>query len=378
MKDAKVVYAQSSDIKARTFREYRRDMKKKAIAELEFLPILPRLLAVHCGEAPAQVEKHGADAELWFFQQRGKITQAPDYRAVWPDGREFLYEFQYGSGDGKVGFFDFKVSKVGKKIQGKRIPHEGREFFYVVKSGAQYAFISPRWIMENGREGPVPAWGSRPAYRVPDDVFRAILRDGDSDMARVIAAVDDKNLLLQFQDAFPNLEADAFSRELQTAVDKRQLVKIMPTTLGGFYRVCFLLERMNEAPESAGVWLVYLASFFQRGLSALAFARWMFCLDFLYFKCGELGDNEQRTVKKALADAEEEIHERAQADGSFGGDPNAAPMEETRRFLFAANLLEDVRQDFAVDYGGVAKVKRIFEVLPDFAKTAAFIRKAES
>ena len=372
MKDAKAAYAQSSDIKARTFREYRRDMKKKAIAELEFLPILQGMLS------PATVEKHGADAELWFLQQRGKITQAPDYRAVWPDGREFLYEFQYAEEVEGLNFFDFKVSKVGKKAKGKRAPHEGREFFYVVKPGAQYAFIPPRWIMENGREGPVPAWGSRPAYRVPEDVFRAILRDGDSDMARVIAAVDDKNLLLQFQDALPNLEADAFSRELQTAVDKRQLVKIMPTTLDGFYRVCFLLERMNESPESPGVWLVYLASFFQRGLSALAFARWMFCLDFLYFKCGELGDNEQRTVKKALADAEGEIHERAQADGSFGGDPNAAPVEETRRFLFAANLLEDVRQDFAVDYGGVAKVKRIFEVLPDFAKTAAFIRKAES
>ena len=193
MKDAKAAYAQSSDIKARTFREYRRDMKKKAIAELEFLPILQGMLS------PATVEKHGADAELWFLQQRGKITQAPDYRAVWPDGREFLYEFQYAEEVEGLNFFDFKVSKVGKKAKGKRAPHEGREFFYVVKPGAQYAFIPPRWIMENGREGPVPAWGSRPAYRVPEDVFRAILRDGDSDMARVIAAVDDKICCCNFK-----------------------------------------------------------------------------------------------------------------------------------------------------------------------------------
>lgn len=34
-KDAKLVYAQSSDIKARSYIEYRKDMKKKAIAELE-------------------------------------------------------------------------------------------------------------------------------------------------------------------------------------------------------------------------------------------------------------------------------------------------------------------------------------------------------
>ena len=58
MKDAKAVYAQSSDIQARSFREYRRDMKKKAIVELEFLPFLQGLLA------PATAEKHGADTEL--------------------------------------------------------------------------------------------------------------------------------------------------------------------------------------------------------------------------------------------------------------------------------------------------------------------------
>ena len=40
MKDAKTIYAQSSDIKSRTYLEYRRDMKQKAIAELEILPWL--------------------------------------------------------------------------------------------------------------------------------------------------------------------------------------------------------------------------------------------------------------------------------------------------------------------------------------------------
>ena len=377
MKNAKVVYAQSSDIKSRSFREYRRDMKKKAIAELEFIPFLKSALAARCGAAPARVEKIGGDAELWFFQGRGKITQEPDYRAIWPDGREFLYEFQYGAGDGGVGFFDFKVSKVGKKQKGKRVPHEGREFFYVVKSGAQFAFVSPRWIMENGREGPVPAWGSRPAYRVPDAVFRGVLQDGGPKMSRVINAVDAKNALLAFQDKFPDLEAARFSRELQEAVDRKSMIKIMPKTPEGFFRVCFLLERMGESPESPGLWLVYLASFFRRGMPALEFARWMFCLDFLYFKRGELGDNERRTVKQALADAESEIRKRANPDGSFGGDPNEAPAEETRRFLFALNLLEDVRQDFAVHCDeSVAKAKRIFEMLPDFAKTAAFVRKA--
>ena len=35
--DTKTVYAQSSDIKSRTYLEYRKDMKQKAIAELEVL-----------------------------------------------------------------------------------------------------------------------------------------------------------------------------------------------------------------------------------------------------------------------------------------------------------------------------------------------------
>lgn len=33
--DSKAIYAKSSDIKSRTYLEYRFDMKKKAIAELE-------------------------------------------------------------------------------------------------------------------------------------------------------------------------------------------------------------------------------------------------------------------------------------------------------------------------------------------------------
>ena len=35
MPDTKTIYAQSSDIKSRTYLEYRKDMKQKAIAELE-------------------------------------------------------------------------------------------------------------------------------------------------------------------------------------------------------------------------------------------------------------------------------------------------------------------------------------------------------
>ena len=62
MRDPKTKYAQSSDIKARSYHQYRYDMKKKAIAELEFLPVLQDLLQ------PASVSKHGADKDLWFLR----------------------------------------------------------------------------------------------------------------------------------------------------------------------------------------------------------------------------------------------------------------------------------------------------------------------
>ena len=373
MTDTKIVYAQSSDIKSRTFREYRRDMKKKAIAELEFLPFLQSLLE------GATVEKYGSDADLWFLPPKGRLTQDPDYRAVWSEpAREMLYEFQYTEDVEKLKYFDFKVSKVGRKHKGKRTPHDDRKFFYVVKPHVKYAFIEPNWIMEKGREGPVPAWGSRPAFRVPVSELDGSLKDGGKEMGRIIRAIDDKNSLLIFQDKFLDLDTDDFSREIQAAVDDKRLIKIVPTTLGGFYRACFLLEKMRRVPQNPGVWLVYLASFFKPGIPAVDFARWSFALDFLYFSAVPLSDNEKPVVSRALNDARGEIQNRAKENGSFAGDPNASPAEETRCFLFAANLLEDIQQDFAVQYGEVAKVRRIYDILPDFAKTAAFVRDCEA
>ena len=365
---SKVTYAQSSDIKSRTFREYRRDMKKKAIAELEFLPFLEKLLA------PATARKHGADADLWFLQQTSRLTRDPDYKAVWSESKQMLYEFQYAESIENLKYCDFKLSKVGRKSRGVRTAHTDRKFFYVVKPQAKYAFIKPSWIMEKGNEGTVSAWGNRPAFRVPVAKINRLLKDGGEDIKEVISAVDDKNHLLAFQDTFLDIDAEGFSAELQNAFDKKTLIKIMPTTLNGFFRVCFLLEKMREKPQNPGVWLVYLVSLYKSGLPAVEFARWMFALDFLYFNTEGLSENEQSVVSKVLIDARKEIHSRAKEDGSFAHSPQMPPAEETRQFLFAANLLEDIQQDFAVNYGGINKVCRIYEILPDFAKTADFVR----
>ena len=63
---SKITYAQSSDIKSRTFLEYRRDMKKKAIAELEMREWLQNILRARHGKPAIAVRKHGGDADLWF------------------------------------------------------------------------------------------------------------------------------------------------------------------------------------------------------------------------------------------------------------------------------------------------------------------------
>lgn len=81
MRSPKMVYAQSSDIRSRTYLEYRRDMKKKGIAELEFLPYLEGLLKERRADAGLRVSKRCGDAMLWFARSGGGVTQAPDYLA---------------------------------------------------------------------------------------------------------------------------------------------------------------------------------------------------------------------------------------------------------------------------------------------------------
>jgi len=78
--DVKSIYAQSSDIKSRTYLDYRKDMKRKAIAELEILDWLKTKLPSIFPEEKITVSKSGSDAFLWFLRQGG-ITREPDYTA---------------------------------------------------------------------------------------------------------------------------------------------------------------------------------------------------------------------------------------------------------------------------------------------------------
>ena len=372
---AKVVYAQSSDIKSRTHLEYRRDMKKKAIAELEFLPFLHHILLNSRKTPLLKVVKSGGDAELWFGNDNN-ISQQPDYRAEWEDKQSFLYEFQYATETENLSHFDFKVSKVGKKTKGVRIPHKDREFFYVAKPTAQYAFISPEWIMQNGREAPVPAWGSRPAYRVPRDIFISQLKNGGEEIQKVIDIINDKNILLDFQHEFLSLEDNKLSRRLQQVVDDKKILTIMPNNLDGFYEVCYLLEKLGKSPDNPGVWLVYLASFFHADMTAMELARFMFSIDFLYFKCGDIRKNEQNIMATTIADVARFIGKYPFKEGLFCKNKQEAPIEETRQILFSINLLEDLTQDIVVNLNvNTPKITNIFATVPDIKKITTHIKE---
>lgn len=78
--NGKTIYAQSSDIKSRTYLEYRKDMKKKAIAELEVLEWLGNKIKELYPKKQVKVYKSGGDKFLWFLR-KGGVTREPDFIA---------------------------------------------------------------------------------------------------------------------------------------------------------------------------------------------------------------------------------------------------------------------------------------------------------
>lgn len=198
-------------------------------------------------------------------------------------------------------------------------------------------------------------------------------------MKQVITVVDNKNYLLEFQSEFMKQEAHQLSRELQQVVDEERLLSIVPRTLDGFYWVCFLLEKIGKQPDAPGVWMVYLMSFFNDNMKTADFARYIYALDFLYFKCLSVQENERIALGKAIKQAMVYIEERFTTAGGnvFATDPNEAPIEVMRQVIFAVNLLEDIRQDVAVNLKvAVPKVSTIFEMVPDVSLIANSIRRA--
>ena len=164
---------------------------------------------------------------------------------------------------------------------------------------------------------------------------------------------------------------------MQQVIDEEKLIQIMPGTLDGFFHGCFILDKIQKVPNAATVWLVYLLSYFQSKMKTMDFARWMYSLDFLYFKCSELKDNELRAIVSALGNVQSYIANNANEDGSFSSDPHVSPIEETRQMLFSVNLFEDLRQDMAITWGySEQQVNKIYSSIPSVKQTAEWIRSA--
>ena len=65
-------------------------------------------------------------------------------------------------------------------------------------------------------------------------------------------------------------------------------------------------------------------------------------------------------------------------DVALSPDSNESPIEAMRQIIFAVNLLEDIRQDVAVNLNlAIPKVSTIFEMVPDVSLITNHIRRAK-
>lgn len=381
---SKIRYAQSSDIKKRTWDEYRHDMKTKAIVELECLPLLRDLLVARYPSTRVSVRKFGPDAVLWF-NPGAALSGKPDYEASWSDGRVRYFELQKSS-EANLKQFDFKMPKVRWRKKGEEGPYTDRELFYVAGPERKMGFLEPAWIMANGTVGTVKAWGGAQAFRVPRDRFLPMLDDGGERLDRVVTSMADRVTLLEFQKNFPQNEGLRLFNRLKRVVDKGDPFEIVPGTLDAFFETCFLAKRLNRFPEDPGLWLVYLCSLIEDGQSPARLARGLFAIDYLYFRAfetnGALRGNEERSILSLLQKVEEQIRAYSWDGGSV--DPRWAPIEELRQMLFVVNRFEDWRQHVFSRYpterrpAGVRRAERIFDLVPDVAAVARRIREAET
>lgn len=374
MKDAKTVYAQSSDIKSRTYLEYRKDMKQKAIVELEVLPWL-NLKLKELTKRDVKLEKYGGDKFIWFLR-KGGITREPDFIVIYPDGKKEYIEFQYAKNEIKA--YDFKISKIApsdRKLK-KRISKKDTKILYITKPTHEFALIEPEWIVNNSEKTVAAAWGNAPVFRVKKEDFKKILTK-DENLKKVCEDIDKKIFILDFQHKAIDKEKDKLSYLLQTVIDENKIVKIMPKTLDGFFKVCFILDHLEKTPENANLWLVYLLSYVDQKLNSYELFQLIYCLDFLYPRI-ELKKNELNLLVKDINEIPNKIKNFVKKDGSYQSDKRLAPIEDTRYSLFVINIIEDLIQDILYYYGNKINLKsitRIYQNIPNLDLTFNFISK---
>jgi len=371
--DGKTIYAQSSDIKSRTYLEYRRNMKKKAIAELEVLEWLENKLKELYPRKLVKVYKSGGDKFLWFLR-KGGVSREPDFIAE-VDDKKIEFEFQYAE-KGDLDFYDFKVSKVARKKGNKREPIENKFFVYIHKPLLKYAIFKPEWIIENGEYGMVEAWRSY-AFRVPKEKFERLLKPDDT-LKTLCQRIDAKNFILNFQHALIDINKDKLSYLLQGVIDENKIVKIIPKDLDSFFKVCLILDNLNKIPRNANLWLIYILSYISENICLEDISKIIYCIDFLYSKI-ELQRNEITQLIIKIKELKRIIDNLYQPDGSYRSSLTSSPLDETRYALFSISLLEDLIQDMIFYYSIPSKdlkpISKIYENIPDIEKTYKLIRQ---
>jgi hypothetical protein len=370
--DGKTIYAQSSDIKARTYLEYRKDMKKKAIVELEVLDWFENKLKEMYPGKQIKVYKSGGDKFLWFLR-KGGISREPDFIAE-IDDKKIEFEFQYTEKE-DLNYYDFKVSKVIKKKNKNQTPIENKFFLFIHKPFLKYAIFTPEWIIKNGEYGMVDAWRSY-AFRVPKEKFEKLLKP-DNTLKSICERIDAKIFILNFQHTLIDITKDRLSYLFQSVIDENKIVKIIPQDLDSFFKVCFILDNLNKIPQNANLWLIYLLSYINNNILLEDIFKIVYCIDFLYSKV-QLKQNELTQVISKVKELIKKIQEFYQSDGSYRSSLTFSPLDETRYALFSINLLEDLIQDMIYYYSVIElkPIKKIYENVGDIEKTYRLIKEA--
>lgn len=371
--DAKTTYAQSSDIRSRTYLEYRRDMKRKAIIELELLQWLNEVVKGTFKDKSIRVEKSGGDASIWFLR-KGGVTREADYLVS--GKKEFKIELQYGSDISKNSIFDFKISKVAKKDAKtkKRVPIKNLVFLYLFKDKPSlYCFLTPDWIFQNGLEGVAPAWGNREVYKVEGQKILSLVKESD-DLEKVWKDIKRKFDLLEFQHQLIDITKDKLSYLLQGVIDESNLVKFIPNDLDSFFKICFILDNLGKTPKNCNIWLVYLLSLIEPRNKIQDLFKIVYSLDFLYSKT-DLEDNEIRSLVEKIKLSYIILKDCEQKDGSFKSSKDLAPLDETRYAVFTINLLEDLTQDLIFYYKlrDLKPITKIYQNLSSIEQTHNFV-----
>lgn len=384
-RDGRTDYAQASDIRSRSWLEYRRDMKRKAIVELEIVEWLQKIIQYQYPNERVSVEKAGSDKFLWFLRAGG-ISRDPDYRAS-IGSRTVELEFQYAS-QPDLRQYDFKVSKVAKKNRrtGRREPIQGKQFIYIHMILKKYALIDPEWIFKHGNLGPVPAWGSREAYRVPSKLFEAILHE-DRDLPDVISKIYAKLNLLEFQFQQFELFSNSLGNEIKKALEDHESLTISTHDLHSLFLSCFMLSYLKIHLDDPASFLKLLTKHLRLEMSMKEVGLFAYCLDYLYFGIEPPANTNTpgmlpdviRVIGQAIKHLTKVVNFSYRPEGFYLSSQGANKLDETRYAVFALSLFEDIIQD-AIHYynqrtfGSFGPIKKIFDSIPNITLVSDFLQ----